>query len=177
MLVCSSIIVGSLIFMFIYNSIDAFLSFSVLLYNSIVISLVLVFFWVVFVSFHSLCVCMFFFSMFACSSINNFFPFSLFYNFIINDLFFLMLEFIIATPSTPFFFVCFFIFHHWFSPSVFIYRSINVFLLFFALLQFHCRQSFPLNACESTTPLVHFFKNSFSVFVNVFQQNITHKFF
>jgi len=41
MLVCSSIIGGSLIFMFIYNSIDAFLSFSIFLYNSIVISLVL----------------------------------------------------------------------------------------------------------------------------------------
>jgi hypothetical protein len=69
MFVCSSIIGGALIFMFIYNFIDGFFSFLVLLYNSIVISLVLSLVLIVanvffgfFVSFHSLCVCMCFFS-------------------------------------------------------------------------------------------------------------------
>jgi hypothetical protein len=145
--------------MFIYNSIDAFLSFLILLYNSIVIILILVIFWGCLCKFPFLvCVCTCFFSrcLLTAPSTKKFLFFFLFYNSIISGIFLLMLEFIVATTSTPFLFVYFSIFHHSSSPFVFIYRSINAFLLFFVFLQFHCKQSFPLDACESMTPLVHF---------------------
>jgi hypothetical protein len=140
MLVCSFVVGGSLIFMFIYNSIDVVLSFSILLYNSIVISLVFSLVLIVacvllgcLCKFPFLvCVHVFFSSMFAWALSTIFFPFFLFYNSIINDLFLFMFEFIVITPSTPFFYVCFFIFHHWFSPQ---WSSTCPSMPFFSVLQ------------------------------------------